>query len=452
DAPITSTYACPKCGYFSIKFKTIPEVKLLKETKEVKPEAEKAAEKKRPSKKFKNLFKKKIEKPVETKTIEEFPSEFFEEKPLKPVSKFPKSKLKDERTLQIESVELPESVEPVGEKEIIPEEIELPKVGKTVEIKPKKIKEVAKTYRIPESSLKKAFTRIVEIEKRIPERVSDVTQVDELKQMIGRIERNVRHEKINVVPEVIEKLLETKEKIERLKLPEKLDPVTEVKNKIRELEMKKDQMNEAKEVVKARYYKGELDENALKNIMENYEQELIRTEVEIKQYKKLLKDLGKKKPPTEVSIPPATEIPKTFIPPETIQQPVQQPQAVIPTIREAPIEITPPIVRSPGTMIVRPIRLPYLGEDNRPPRKRTSLIPRLPEIELRKTEGKKVETSLDKMLRMVEERGSIDIGEIAKALSVKEDHVEEWGKILEEHNLVRLSYPPFGKPVLRKIK
>ncbi len=515
EAPITSTHACPKCSYFTIKFKAIPEVRLLKEIKEVEHE-EKSKKKTeetveteikqieefpthelleflggdRPLKKsprirpkkisgerFKRLFKKKSGKQEEAgvKQIEEFPTQFFEEKPLKrSVPKPPKLKLKGKPPVQenVELEQMPEPeetrtteiIEPTEEKtEIKAEEVEFPKKEMEppkVEIRPKKIKETAKTYRIPESALKNAFTRIVEIERRIPERVSNVSQVEELKQMMGQIERNVRQEKINVVPEIIEKLVETKERIERLRLPEQLDPATETKNKIRELEMKREQINDAKEVVKARYYKGELDENALKSIMENYEQELIRTEVEIKQYKKLLKDLEKKKPeiskssqfsPTTAgqSIPSATETQKISMPSTSgiISQSVQQPPQQLQTI-----EVRPSIVRSPETMSIRPIRLPYMEEDHRPPRKRTSIIPKLPEIELKKNEERMVETNLDKILHMVEEEGSVNIGDIAKVLGVKEGQVEEWGKILEDHNLIKLIFPPLGKPVLRKIK
>jgi len=62
----------------------------------------------------------------------------------------------------------------------------------------------------------------------------------------------------------------------------------------------------------------------------------------------------------------------------------------------------------------------------------------------------KIETDIDEILKIVERRGSISIGEIKKKLMLPEDKIEEWGKILEKHNLIELFYPPIGKLELRK--
>jgi len=62
----------------------------------------------------------------------------------------------------------------------------------------------------------------------------------------------------------------------------------------------------------------------------------------------------------------------------------------------------------------------------------------------------KVETDIDEILKAVERKGSIGVDEIQQKLVIPEDKVEEWGKVLEKHNLLEVFYPPFGKPEFRK--
>ncbi len=59
-----------------------------------------------------------------------------------------------------------------------------------------------------------------------------------------------------------------------------------------------------------------------------------------------------------------------------------------------------------------------------------------------------VETDVDKLYEIVREKGIIKVKEAAKLLGIDTEQVEEWGRILEEHKLVRLRYPPVGEPVL----
>ncbi len=61
-----------------------------------------------------------------------------------------------------------------------------------------------------------------------------------------------------------------------------------------------------------------------------------------------------------------------------------------------------------------------------------------------------VNTSLDQLLDMIMEKGSLKISDAAKRLKMKDKQVEEWGKILEEHGLIEIQYPALGKPVLKK--
>jgi len=71
---------------------------------------------------------------------------------------------------------------------------------------------------------------------------------------------------------------------------------------------------------------------------------------------------------------------------------------------------------------------------------------------LEKKEPIILETDVDKLLKIIEEKGSITTDALAKVLNVSEDKVEEWGRTLEEHGLIKLEYPPFGKPKLKAVK
>ncbi len=61
-----------------------------------------------------------------------------------------------------------------------------------------------------------------------------------------------------------------------------------------------------------------------------------------------------------------------------------------------------------------------------------------------------VETYLDEILKIVEREGSISVEEIRKRMDIPESKIEEWGKILEKHNLIEIVYPPIGKPIFKK--
>lgn len=63
-----------------------------------------------------------------------------------------------------------------------------------------------------------------------------------------------------------------------------------------------------------------------------------------------------------------------------------------------------------------------------------------------------LETDIDRLLRLVEEKKQINLDDASRILKVKEEQVEEWGKILEEQGLIKLNYPAFGKPILQLIK
>ena len=59
-----------------------------------------------------------------------------------------------------------------------------------------------------------------------------------------------------------------------------------------------------------------------------------------------------------------------------------------------------------------------------------------------------VETDVDRLYELIRERGLLKVGAASKELGIEIDQIEEWGRILEEHKLVKLHYPPVGEPVL----
>jgi acetoin utilization protein AcuB len=62
--------------------------------------------------------------------------------------------------------------------------------------------------------------------------------------------------------------------------------------------------------------------------------------------------------------------------------------------------------------------------------------------------GATVFTKIDDLLHLLEE-GPIELTKLAKALDTPEPLVEDWAKILEEHYLVEITYPPIGSPIVR---
>lgn len=62
---------------------------------------------------------------------------------------------------------------------------------------------------------------------------------------------------------------------------------------------------------------------------------------------------------------------------------------------------------------------------------------------------KKYQTEFDLLLEMINEKKSIPMSDIEKMFSVSKDLAEEWGRILEEHNLIKVYYPALGDPLFR---
>jgi hypothetical protein len=61
-----------------------------------------------------------------------------------------------------------------------------------------------------------------------------------------------------------------------------------------------------------------------------------------------------------------------------------------------------------------------------------------------------VETSIDKLLDMVQKKGRISLSYAAHKLNYPRSEVEEWAKALSEHGLMKVDYTLFGT-FLRRI-
>ena len=64
------------------------------------------------------------------------------------------------------------------------------------------------------------------------------------------------------------------------------------------------------------------------------------------------------------------------------------------------------------------------------------------------------QTDLDKLYQVLEERGKLNINEIALIFGISKEQAEEWGKILKDQELATLHYPAVGEPELiwKKLK
>lgn len=67
----------------------------------------------------------------------------------------------------------------------------------------------------------------------------------------------------------------------------------------------------------------------------------------------------------------------------------------------------------------------------------------------KETFGSVIETDIDRLLSELE-AGPLTIEEIAKRINMGESQVEDWIKILEDRGLVKIDYPPIGKPIVRR--
>ncbi len=76
----------------------------------------------------------------------------------------------------------------------------------------------------------------------------------------------------------------------------------------------------------------------------------------------------------------------------------------------------------------------------------------LSKIISKKKVEERVKTKIDEMLEMIEKNEKISLNKISEQLRVPISIIEEWAKILEEHDVVEIEYPPIGSPIVKKVK
>jgi hypothetical protein len=59
-----------------------------------------------------------------------------------------------------------------------------------------------------------------------------------------------------------------------------------------------------------------------------------------------------------------------------------------------------------------------------------------------------LETDVDKLYQIVKNENFIKISDAAKRFNLPKEKIEEWGNILESHELIKMHYPAFGEPIL----
>jgi hypothetical protein len=68
--------------------------------------------------------------------------------------------------------------------------------------------------------------------------------------------------------------------------------------------------------------------------------------------------------------------------------------------------------------------------------------------------GEVLKTNIDRLYDLIKLKNIIRVRTASKALGISYDMVEEWARVLEDNDMVKLHYPTFGEPViiLRKFK
>lgn len=61
-----------------------------------------------------------------------------------------------------------------------------------------------------------------------------------------------------------------------------------------------------------------------------------------------------------------------------------------------------------------------------------------------------VKTDFDRIIEYVDEKKDVSITDLANHFKLPKEKIEEWAKILSEHNLIEIFYPTFGEARIRK--
>ena len=61
-----------------------------------------------------------------------------------------------------------------------------------------------------------------------------------------------------------------------------------------------------------------------------------------------------------------------------------------------------------------------------------------------------IETTIDRLINILEKRGSVSTIDLSKELGVSIERIESWAKIFEDRGLIDIEYPLIGSSKLRK--
>lgn len=61
-----------------------------------------------------------------------------------------------------------------------------------------------------------------------------------------------------------------------------------------------------------------------------------------------------------------------------------------------------------------------------------------------------METTIDRLIDIIDKRGSVNTYNLSKELGVSMERIESWAKILEDRGLIEIEYPLIGPSKLRK--
>lgn len=62
--------------------------------------------------------------------------------------------------------------------------------------------------------------------------------------------------------------------------------------------------------------------------------------------------------------------------------------------------------------------------------------------------GERIETDIDRLYQLVLERSPLRLSEAASVLGRGKDLIQDWAKVLENANLIKIHYPAVGEPEL----
>lgn len=157
------------------------------------------------------------------------------------------------------------------------------------------IEQISEKLKVPVSTIEKIYSEIKNLESSLHKEHAKESDITFFRSKIEDLEETAVNSGVYIIPEITDLITGTKEKVTRLELssiPER-DHVMETEQEILELEREKMNLEEAKKTIMKKYYNRDIDESSIKNIMDNYEQRLVETDVKIKNLKEELTKHGK---------------------------------------------------------------------------------------------------------------------------------------------------------------